>query len=419
MKDSRDYPSILQGLFPGHPARRLLCTGVCPDESGKNKKKVITIKRGAWPEDYSKHLDPKSYAGEGALGIIPTYSKDIGEKTRWRVRFLSLDYDSVSMPMVMDLVAMLEEYRVYVYLDQGTTGRGVHLYVFPSFPLSQAEAHKVLITIANLSKQLKLPFPEFMPSSASGPSKGIFLPYRGATDDGLGANPLIDPIGGEHISLEAVESEVFRTDVEDLRALVENLGSTQSESRATHALSYGRIDTSTYDGALKAWDAEMARLKEVWVEGKRQNLTLGASAYGISIGMSAERIRGDIETMERASSNPEVDDRLKAVNGTIERHVKGERIAWRKWYLLADVEPPRGNRIVPWEVTLRLQVLEDRLRSSLFKGMGGFTDMDVLDSLIEVGKKYGKLHAEGVEISISTRNLALVVTGPHSLCHSR
>ncbi len=74
MKDSRDYPNILQGLFTGHPARRLLCTDVHPDESGKNKKKVVTIKRGARPEDYSKHLDPKSYAGEGALGGLTPFS---------------------------------------------------------------------------------------------------------------------------------------------------------------------------------------------------------------------------------------------------------------------------------------------------------------------------------------------------------
>ncbi len=101
MKNTNDYPIILQGLFPGHPARRLLCTDVYPDESGKNKKKVVTIKRGARPEDYSKHLDPKSYAGEGALGIIPTYSKSLGEKTRWRVGFLSLDYDSVSWTLAI------------------------------------------------------------------------------------------------------------------------------------------------------------------------------------------------------------------------------------------------------------------------------------------------------------------------------
>ena len=210
-----------------------------------------------------------------------------------------------------------------------------------------------------------------------------------------------------------IEDDVFRTEVEDIRALVDDFGNIKSEDNVSHGLSYNPFDTGTYEGALKAWEAEMTRLEEVWSESRRQNLALGASAYGVSIGMSAERIREDIEVLERASLNPEVDDRLGAVNGTIEKHTKGERIAWRKWYLLADVEPPRGNRVVPWDVLLKLQVLEDRLRSSPFKGMGGFTDLDVLDSLIEVGRKYGMPHAEGVEISISTRNLASVARAGH------
>ncbi len=412
MRDNRDYPRILRGLFPGHPAKRLLCTSVVRNESGGAKKKVVTIHRGAGLEDYSKHLDRKSYDGLGALGIIPTFPKSIGEKTRWFVWFLALDYDSISMQEIMTLIAVLEEYRVYVYVDQGTTGRGVHLYIFLSGPLLQREAHEVLVTIANLSKHLGLPYPEFMPSSTSGPGKGIFLPYRGAAEDGLGANPLIDPIGGVQIPLDAadpdaVDSEVFRTEVGDLRTLIENLGG-GSKSTTSHESSYNPIDISTYGGGLRTWDAEMTRLKEIWVEGRRQYLTLGATAYGISLGMTAVRIKEDIEALERASTHPEVDERLKAVDRTIEKHVKGQRIAWRKFYNLADVEPPGANKMVPWEVILRLQILEDRLRSVPFKGMGGFTDLDVLDSLIEVGRKYGKLHPEGVEISISVRDLALV-----------
>jgi hypothetical protein len=125
--EDRDYPSILQRLFPGHPARRLLCTSVDRNESGVAKK-VTTIHRGAQLEDYSKHLDRKSYDGAGALGVNPTFPKGTGVKTSWFAQFLALDFDTSELPDVMPLVAVLEEYRVYVYLDQGTTGRGVHLY---------------------------------------------------------------------------------------------------------------------------------------------------------------------------------------------------------------------------------------------------------------------------------------------------
>lgn len=125
----------LRTLFPGHPAKRLLCTDVYPDEAGTLKKKVVTIKHGARLEDYGTHLDLGSHGGAGALGIIPTYPEGFGEKTRWFVWFLALDYDRIQMADVLPLIAVLEGYHVYVYLDQGTTGRGVHLYVFPSSPL--------------------------------------------------------------------------------------------------------------------------------------------------------------------------------------------------------------------------------------------------------------------------------------------
>ena len=410
MRDNRDYPSILQRLFPGHPARRLLCTGIHCDDAGKVVKKDVTTRhRGAHLGDYKKHLDPKSHDGVGALGVIPTLPETNGEETRWFVQFMALDFDISELVDVMSLIAVLEEYRVYVYLDQGTTGRGVHLYIFLAEPLLQGEAHEVLVAIADLSKQLNLSYPEFMPSSASGPGKGIFLPYRGAAEDGFGANPLIDPIGGVQIPLDEIENEIYRTDVRDLKNFVESLGSTETASEADHnSGAHNPIDISTYAGAQIVWDDEIARLKSEWVEGRRQNLTLGATAYGISLGIGAERIKEDIEELERTSSDPEVKDRLIAVDRTVEKYAKGERIGWRKFYMLAGVEPPTGNKVVPWEVTLKLHALEDRLRGAPFKGMGGYTDLDVLQSLIEVGMKYGKLHPEGIEISISTRDLALI-----------
>lgn len=408
-KHNQLYSKTLQRLFRGHPARHLQCTDVQCLENGSKKKKVVTRKYGAQLSEYAKHLDPRSFDGTGALGVIPTFSRNSEERTRWFVEFLALDFDSVELADVMPLIGFLEEDRIYVYLDRGTTGRGVHLYIFPSKSLSQGEAHTVLVTVANLSKSLKLPYPESMPSSASGPSKGILLPYRGAAEDGLGANPLIDPMNGTQIPLYEAESEIFRTEVEDLRNLVETLGDSQNDNKFCKGSSYNPIYINTYSEVLKAWNAECTRLKEFWVEGKRQYLALGLTAYGISIGVTDEKIREDIKALETASSNPEIDSRMKAVDGTVKKYVKGERIAWRKFYNLADVEPPGANKVIAWEVLLKLQILEDQLRSLLpFKGMGGFTDLDVLDSLIEVGRKYGRLHPEGVEISISTRDLALV-----------
>jgi hypothetical protein len=125
VKDNRDYPGTLQRLFPGHPARRLLCTSVEPDESGSLRKSVATIRRGAHLTDYSKHLEVQSYDGAGALGVIPTFPETVGARSRWFVGFLTLDFDTVALADVRTLVTVLEGHRVHAYLDQGTTGRGV------------------------------------------------------------------------------------------------------------------------------------------------------------------------------------------------------------------------------------------------------------------------------------------------------
>ncbi len=335
MKDNLNHPTILQKLFPGHPAKRLECTDVYTDGFGQKKKKVITIHRGARTEDYARHLSIDSIDGVDALGIIPTYPEQVEGKNRWFVSFLALDFDTLSLAEVMRLVAALEGYRVYVYLDRGTTGRGVHLYIFLSSPLPQGEAHEVLTTIANLSLHIGLPYPEFMPSSASGSGKGIFLPYRGAAENGFGVNPLID-FDGTQIPLDAAdpdatEGEIFKTEVEDLKTLVEDLSVTDSRPTASPDTSNTLPTSGTYAGGLEAWDAEMTRLGKVWVEGKRQHLTLGATAYGIrSLGIPADRIKSSIEALERASSDPEVDQRMKAVDRTVQRHVRGERVAWVK-----------------------------------------------------------------------------------------
>ncbi len=411
MENKAYYCDTLQKLYTGHPARHLLCKDVYTNESGQVKKKVITVHQGAQLEDYLRHLSIGSIEGVNALGINPTYPEQRGEQSRWMVKFLALDFDALKLPDVMQLIAVLEEHRVYVYADTGTTGRGIHLYIFLYAPLPQWEAHKVLTTIANLSKSLGLPYPEFMPSSASGPSRGIFLPYRGAEEDGLGANPLIDPNSGAFIPLGEAEEEIAKTEAIDLQIFIEDLngdGAYHSTFQDTvDATSRDAIGTGTYADAVKAWQAEVKRLDRFWIEGRRQHLALGVAAYGLTIGITADTIRKDIKCLETKSDSPEVKERLKAVDGTVEKHDRGDRVAYRKWYRLADVEPPVGGRVVPYEVFLKLKILEEKLRCANFKGVGGLTDFDVLTELLEVGRRYGESHPWGVKVSISVRDLAL------------
>ncbi len=405
MKEIAYYPGILQRLFPGHPARQLLCTDVYLNESGEPKKKVVTKRGGARMEDYTRHLSRESSDGVGALGVIPTYPEQPRTKSPWLVAFLTLDWDTIRLEDIQPLIDVLDAYRVYAYLDRGTTGRSVHLSIFLSVSLFQWEAHAASTTIANLSKHLGLPKPEVFPSSAYGKSLGVFLPYRGAEEDGYGANPLIDPISGSEIHLGQADEEIARTEPEDLLALVASFDQRLADSTPLqHEGNESGIDS--YATGVEAWEKEVQRLGVVWTEGRRQKLALGAPAYAIAVGVTIDRVREDIQNLEEGSANPEVEKRLEAVNRTFEKDAKGERVAWREFYRQADVEPPRAGRVIPWNVQLKLKILANKLQQWHPKGMGGFTDRDVIRALIEVGERYGKPHPEGVEVSISVRELA-------------
>src|SRR4051794_23172924 len=64
---------------------------------------------------------------------------------------------------------------------------------------------------------------------------------------------------------------------------------------------------------------------------------------------------------------------------------------------------------------MTLEVLKRRAHEKMWKGPGGFTDYDVYRSMIEVGqKRFGKLHTEGVEVSISVRELSLLARVSYS-----
>jgi predicted transcriptional regulator len=391
----------LQALFPCHQ-NKYLAAKISHYGWGEIDKKVWTVHRSPTLEDFVVHLD-NNQAKEDVLGVFPTFLAGGGGRRGWFVKVLALDYDASTMEQVMPLVALLEDHGIYAYLDTGTTDRGCHLYVFLADPLPQHEAYAALAKIANLSQQLGLPYPETFPSNATTAGKGILLPYRGAAEDGIGANHLIDPTTGTAIPLMQAEDEIYRTDLSDLKGLIASLECDKTGSELAHNVT--KIET--YSDAIGAWEAEVLRVEPYYGKTRRQNLVMGLSGYGMHIGVPPDRIRKDIETLGTKFSDPELVKRLGAVDGTIGKFQRGERVAYRKFYQLAGLEPPASNKAVSWDVILRVKAFEDKLHSEIFKGMGGFTDLDIAKTLVEIARKYGKHHPSGVEVSISVRELAL------------
>lgn len=416
--EGMDMGKHLQSLFPAHPYRHLLCTSAKPDETGKVQKQTTTRHSPAALTDYTTHLSESSRSGQGALGLHPTFLAQGNEKRQWMSSWIGVDYDPVkptdapvTIRDAMELVSFLEQYRLYLYLDHGTTARGIHGYIFLDEPIPRQIAYETVRTIQAMSSKVGLPpKPEIFPSSPDKVGNGLYLPYRAAEKDGFGVNPLVDPIEGGMIPLPEAQEEIYKTEALDVAAFVEDFrGAWTDDSYESGRTPYNPIPVHTYKGAMEVWEKEVERLRPEWYEGRRNYLALGLTAYGFcSLNVSENRIKKDIEMLEVSSLSPELENRLKTVDETINKHITGRRVAWKTYYGDAGVEPPPPNGVVPWKVSKKLMALSKKLETLPWKGMAGFTDWDMLDALIEVGMRHGKDHPDGVEVSISYRQLSQV-----------
>ena len=160
--DAACLAEVLCELFPGHPARHIVLKDV-----NSGKKRAPTRYKGAQIEDYARHVSLKSYKGPGALGLFPGYRKqgEEGQKGRWCVNWIAMDYDGRTPEELLPLVDLLEEHGIYSYLSHGTTGRGAHLYAFFVDPVPQPNAYRALQSIVQVSRQKGISVPKIRPSA--------------------------------------------------------------------------------------------------------------------------------------------------------------------------------------------------------------------------------------------------------------
>lgn len=156
----------------------------------------------------------------------------------------------------------------------------------------------------------------------------------------------------------------------------------------------------------EAWKTELNRLRAEWEENRRQDLVMGAAAYGIALGVPPEKILEDLLALAEENEDPEIEQRQDAVNRTLSKHAQGERVAWRPYYQRAGLEPPMSKGPSS-EVIRELEFLKTSAVKRVWKGKGGLTDRDIYLSSVEVSEVHGTPHEKGVEISISVRDLAL------------
>jgi hypothetical protein len=394
-----DLVAEFQSLFPGSNRRHNVLESL--DAQGGKYAPVRSreAKRGA----YSRHLSAGSLEGPGALGIFPGYLPAFalgGQERRWQVRFIVLDFDEPVYDEIatflLDVVGMGQR----PLMSFGTTGRGAHAVLLLSEPVAQPLAHEHAVSLARLAQKAGLPKPEIRPSAAYASGSPIFLPYRGAALDGLGANPLFDLPSGLNIPLYELANYAA--------PLVPIVSSTTSSS--AHLAGPTSVRKAATPDGVSYWQHEIDRIRPHWHVPNRQWLALALSAVGVAwLGLETTTVLSDLLALERASEKPELTKRQAAVLQTASRVQKGERVAYAPFYSRAGVEAPELPRL-PWIVQAKLEALRRELYDSKsWTGRGADGDRLALAALIEFIEKHGVNHPAGICVSLSLREWAEAV----------
>lgn len=397
------WAGCLRALFPGNAKRHNCVTAL-----EGNQKRAPVRRRGAGLAEYARHLDPTAYAGVGALGVFPARRSAGGG---WVASFMALDCDATQPEGVQVVADALIDSGVFPYLSRGTTGRGAHLYLFLAEPLELELAHHAARTLAAWTGNLLQGAPvEYRPSSPDAEGSAIFLPYRGAEADGLGFNPLLDPAAGlAPIVLAEAERRVHKTSSRALLALAERIATAVPEP--------AEAAPSTFDAPMvlepqergAAWRLELERVRRHWVKGKRQALAMGLSAYGLlGLRVDVEAVRQGLLELMAEKADEERARRLQAFELTRAKVERGKPVAWRSYYEGAGLTPPSARSGVTSDAVLRrLEAVGERLVHGRWVGQAGQSERAVLAALVWYAWRFGRLHPEGVSLTLDVRSLAL------------
>ena len=399
----------LMALFPSGTGSFLRWQ---PTVDPNERKQTTTVRREPTPADYGDHLSPSSRPGPGAIGVKLSRPNGAGA---WVCETIALDLDAIPVTELREtaVIDTLEGLGLQAYVGTGSTGRGCHLYVFLEETIPTDLAHAALLVVAQVIRDAVGPTPvELFPSNPRSAGKGIYLPYRGAGEDGLGANPILDPrTGYGPIPLEAAPKAIKRTPAALLAAIselrdeaIESSMVPQDESRTVGP---GRSN-------LELFETEVARLRSHWRHGVRNNLVKGLTAYAVG-GLKVEQrhVLAGIERLHRESgvversSETDLAEFHNAALATIGRHHSGALIAWRPFYQQAGVTPPKSVGRSDAHC-LRLQALQSRCKTIHFAGCTALSDRALYETLIELAKRVGRLHDDDILVRVSRRDLALL-----------
>jgi len=399
----------LMELFPGGTGGFLKWQAALGPHA---RKRTTTVARAPTPADYGDHLSPSSGLGPGAIGVKLSQLNDEGV---WVCKAIALDLDDLTVARLREtaVIDTLESLGLPAYVGTGSTGRGCHLYAFLEEAAPTDLAHAALLTAAQVIRDAVDPTPvELFPSNPRSAGKGLYLPYRGAGEDGFGANPMLDPrTGYDPIPLETTPEIIRRTPtalLSELAKLHPAEGVNLSMDPQDETMTAGPVRSN-----LEKFEAEVDRLQHHWRHGVRNNLVKGLAGWAVG-GLKLEQghVLAGIERLHRKSgvversSEADLAELNNAALATIRRHRSGALIAWHPYYRQAGVTPPTpvGRSDAH---RLRLQALQAHCKNIDFVGTTALPDKAVYETLIQLAVQVGRLHNDGIVVRVARRDLAL------------
>ena len=92
--------------------------------------------------------------------------------------------------------------------------------------------------------------------------------------------------------------------------------------------------------SLELFEQEIKRIQPYWIQGRRQFLTLGLTAYALkTLGLEPKQIVNRLERFLNDVADEEKSRRMEAVWHTISKARQGQTIALIQFYEKAQVEP--------------------------------------------------------------------------------
>jgi len=372
-------------------------------------KKTVTFKGRPGLAAYGRHVTANSFRGPGALGVKPWLNPTAEQPT---TKFMALDLDDLDDQQLRDspFLNTLEGRGLHPYITKGSTGRGLHVYFFFREAIPVETVFLALVALKEMLLASITPEPrvELFPSSKTSGGKAIYLPYRGAELDGLGANPLLDiEAGFQPVALAETQARLRYTPTE---CIVDLAGDCRPS--ATFVGSKQRTQLEA-DDAHMLFKAEAERLEQFWRPGVRNYLVKGFTAYAVSgLKIGEQKIVQAVTELHVVSESTsdrgefELNRLLEAARRTISRHSNGGLVAWHHYYEQADVALPPPLRTSP-EQLLKLQFLTERLNCFAFPGRTALADKAMYSTLIRLAHEFGRVEPNGIAVQVARRSLAM------------